>query len=69
MLFSFYVALTCKCGVQEQIPHILDPANPFNNLHESGIADYTPGSVEGTYAPGDGNWTEFVRLIDTFTLS
>ena len=22
-----------KCGVQEQIPHILDPANPFNNLH------------------------------------
>ena len=31
-----------KCGVQEQIPHILDPANPFNNLHKSGIVDYTP---------------------------
>ena len=54
---------------QHRAPFIMDPANPYNNLYETGIARYRAGSAEGTYAPGDGNWTVFVRRIDSLDLS
>ena len=50
-------------------PYILDPANAFNNLYISGIGLYVAGSTEGTYEPGDGNWTLFVRNIDKLDLT
>ena len=50
-------------------PCIIDPANPFNNVYVSGISRYSANSSEGTYEQGDGNWTNFVRYIDTFSLT
>ena len=50
-------------------PYIIDPANPFNNVYKSGISRYKANSPEGTYEPGDGNWSNFVRYIDSLDLS
>ena len=49
-------------------PYIIDPANPFNNVYLSGIGKYEANSPEGTYEPGDGNWTQFVCYVDTLDL-
>ena len=50
-------------------PCILDPVNPFNNVYVSGIAYYRANSRVSRYDEGDGDWTEFVRDIDTLDLT
>lgn len=54
---------------QYKVPYIIDPANPFNNVYYSGISQHRANNKEDTYGPGDGNWTVFVRYIDSLDLS
>lgn len=49
-------------------PRIVDPANPANNLHETGIIGGSSYSSY-TYELGDGNWTEMVRKINSIDLT
>ena len=51
-----------------EIPSILDPGNPFNNVYKSGISTYNPRDVEGTYGIGTGDWTKFATLISQFDI-
>ncbi len=44
-------------------PMILDPANPTNNLYETGFGK------RHDYDKGDGNWTQLVANIDTIDLT
>ncbi len=50
-------------------PCILDPVNPFNNVYYTGITSYQANSRTSRYDEGDGNWTEFVKDIDTLDLA
>lgn len=52
-----------------EIPNIVDVANPFNNVYKSGVANYFSKDPEGSYHPGQSNWTNFATQIDTFELS
>ena len=54
---------------QYNVPYIIDPANPFNNVYHSGISRHRANNKEDTYGPGDGNWTVFVHYIDSLDLS
>lgn len=51
----------------ERSPRILDPANPYNNLYKTGIGRYNTRTSD--YEEGDGNWTLFVKYIDTVDLA
>lgn len=50
-------------------PRILDPANPANNLYFSGVGHYGSYEWRGEYDPGDGDWSVFVRNVQTLDLS
>jgi len=51
-------------------PRIVDPANPANNLYETGIIKrYSPNERACDYELGDGDWTEFKRNIGTLDLT
>ena len=52
-----------------ETPSILDCANPFNNVYQSGISNYFRHDPEGTYRPGTGNWTRLVEWIDSFDIT
>ena len=51
------------------LPRIVDPANPTNNLYMTGISSYRPNDRARDYEPGDGDWTLFKRYIDTLDLT
>ena len=46
----------------------MDPANPFNNVWESGFKSYRRGEIPNDYEPGDGNSTHLQSLIHTINL-
>jgi len=50
-------------------PRIVDPANPANDLYETGISSYRPNERACDYEPGDGDWTMFKRKIGTLDLT
>ena len=49
-------------------PRVLDPANPVNNVWETGFNDYNPGERHNDYEPGDGNCTPLKENIDSIDL-
>ena len=49
-------------------PYILDPANPFNNLYQSGVGSFDPGTHFCEYAPGDGKWEPFAEKVHSLDL-
>nr|AGZ60267.1 2',5'-oligoadenylate synthetase [Tedania ignis] len=49
-------------------PRIVDPANPSNNLHETGISG--PSNTKANdYGEGGGRWDNFVRFVDSLDLT
>jgi hypothetical protein len=50
-------------------PRIVDPANPANNLHETGISGYFTDKKCRDYGDGDGDWAKFVECVDTLDLT
>ena len=50
------------------LPRIVDPANPANNLHNTGIIGYSSTS-HSYYEQGDGNWTQLVGKIESVDLT
>ena len=50
-------------------PRIIDPANPSNNLYETGICSYRSNQRASDYEPGDGDWTVFKMNIGTLDLT
>lgn len=54
----------------ERQARILDPANPTNNLYETGLVrSYKAYDSTHDYEPGNGNWTQLVANIDTIDLT
>ena len=49
-------------------PRIVDPANPSNNLYETGICGAS-NKRGGDYGEGGGVWDNFVRFVDTLDLT
>jgi hypothetical protein len=46
----------------------VDPANPANNLHSTGICGQrNPRGKD--YGEGGGRWSNFVRFVDTLDLT
>ena len=43
-----------------RLPRIVDPANPANNLHNTGIIGGSTYTSHSCYEQGDGNWTQLV---------
>ncbi len=50
-------------------PRIVDPANPANNLHYTGIIGGSTYTSHSYYEQGDGNWTQLVGKIETVNLT
>ena len=50
------------------LPRIVDPANPSNNLHETGISGGSNRKARD-YGEGGGKWDNFVHYIDTLDLT
>lgn len=46
----------------------MDPANPANNLHETGISGHLNRKCRD-YGDGDGDWRKFVQCVDTLDLT
>ena len=46
----------------------MDPANPANNLHETGISGYRNKKCRD-YGDGDGDWGKFVQYVNTLDLN
>ena len=46
----------------------MDPANPANNLHSSGICG-TSNVRGGDYGEGGGKWDNFVAFVDSLDLT
>ena len=55
-------------GLFPQCPRIVDPANPANNLHETGISSCSNKKCRD-YGDGDGDWRKFVHCVDTLDLT
>ena len=51
------------------IPRIVDPANPANNLYETGIGRHYPNNKCRDYEAGDGDWRSFKEKIETLDLT
>ncbi len=52
----------------QDTPRIVDPANPFNNLHDTGICG--PRNVRcNDYDEGGGRWDNFVQFVGTLDLT
>lgn len=49
-------------------PRIVDPANPANNLHGTGIAGANNQNARD-YQDGHGSWEPFVHYIHTLDLT
>ena len=49
-------------------PRIVDPANPANNVWQSGIKGYQRGEKPSDYEGGDGNSSVLKRYIDTINI-
>ena len=49
-------------------PRIVDPANPANNLYETGISGQTNRKCRD-YGDGGGDWWKFVHYVDTLDLT
>ena len=53
-----------------QPPRMLDPANPANNLFETGFTTRQRGNDRShDYEEGDGDWSELMSKIETIDLS
>ena len=46
----------------------MDPTNPANNLHETGISGYHNKKCRD-YGDGDGDWEQFIHYIETLDLT
>lgn len=51
------------------IPRIVDPANPANNLYETGIGYHHANNKCRDYEAGDGDWRSFKGKIETLDLT
>ena len=52
----------------KSLPRIVDPANPSNNLHYSGICG--PSNIRASdYGEGGGRWDNFVQFVGTLDLT
>ena len=50
------------------LPRIVDPANPSNNLHDTGISG--PSNTKASdYGVGGGKWDNFVQFVGTLDLT
>lgn len=49
-----------------QCPRLVDPANPANNVYESGIGPYPANDRSEKYEYGNGDWVTFAAKIDLF---
>ena len=47
-------------------PRLLDPANPANNLFDTG---FTTTQANDEYDEGEGDWAELKRRIETIDLT
>lgn len=53
-----------------QPPRMLDPANPANNLYETGFTvRHQDNDRSHDYEEGDGDWSELMRKIQTIDLT
>ncbi len=50
-------------------PRLLDPANPANNLFNTGFITTTADDRSHEYDEGEGDWSEIKRKIDTIDLT
>ena len=64
-----YYARRDYAGLLPARPRIVDPANPTNNLYETGISSYSKNQRARDYEPGDGDWTLFKMYIGTLDLT
>ena len=64
-----YYTLASYQSIIPSCPRIIDPANPSNNLYQTGIGKYYPNSKASDYEEGDGDWTLLVRYIDSIDLT
>lgn len=57
--------------VPSTIPRVIDPANPSNNLYDTGIGYYCANerSHDSDCKEGDGDWTAFKNNIHSLDLS
>ena len=65
---KYYNASTYRDLFPQHLPRIVDPANPANNLHETGISGYYNKKCRD-YGDGDGDWRKFVQCVDTLDLN
>jgi hypothetical protein len=55
--------------VPSSVPRIIDPANPSNNLYDTGIGYYCANEKSCDFEQGDGDWTAFKKKIHTVDLT
>lgn len=55
--------------VPSHVPRIIDPANPSNNLYDTGIGYYCANEKSCDFEQGDGDWTAFKKTIHTVDLT
>ena len=53
----------------QHLPRVIDPANPANNVWESGVNGYRQGEKLSNYEMGDGNTAPLKRKISSIDLS
>ena len=55
--------------LDQHVPRVIDPANPANNVWESGVKGYQRGEKPSNYDRGDGNTDVLIRKISSIDLS
>lgn len=68
--WEHYYSLTLYPSlVPSKVPRIIDPANPSNNLYDTGIGYYCANEKSSDFEHGDGDWTAFKKNIHTVDLT
>ncbi|XP_064392091.1 2'-5'-oligoadenylate synthase-like protein 2 [Halichondria panicea] len=65
---NYYNARDYPTLFPSSTPRLVDPANPANNVYQSGIGPYPPKKRPCDYERGDGDWSQFVDKVEHFDL-
>nr|CAC82934.1 putative (2-5)A-2 synthetase [Suberites domuncula] len=66
---EYYRARDYPTLFRSSTPRLIDPANPANNVYQSGIGSYPKNQRSHDYADcGDGDWSDFERKVEQFDL-